>query len=261
MLLVLLGLPDASLAQEQGKNQQEPDSAWNDWNVRITPNFWFIGFKGDIVRPPVVAPLPAPPPTHEIDVGFKEISNSIKFALMLAGRFKRERIVTQFSFSSLVMESEAITPLELILQDNIINLTFAGGDFSAGYRFIEKPKLELDALVGAKYVYFKIGLKTKLLGSVPIQGERSVSWIDPLVGANLTYRPHRRIELVGYGDIGPRFPNEIRSYQAMGGASYRFTKTFLTTLGYRTYHVSVPNEEAIFVGDIRGWFVRVSFQF
>lgn len=261
VLLLLLGLPGAAIAQEEGSEQQEPDSAWHDWKVRISPNFWFIGFQGDLVRPPVPATLPEPPKRHKIDVGFKDIRSSIKFALMLAGRYERERIVSQFNFSSLVVESEAITPAELLLQNSVINLTYVGGDVSAGYRVIEKPKLDLDALVGAKYVYFKIGLKTELGGSVPIQGERSHLLVDPLVGAGLTYRPHRRMELLGYADIGPRIPHDIRSHQAMAGASYLFTKSFLVTLGYRTYHLSVPNEEAIFVGDIRGWLMKVSFQF
>jgi hypothetical protein len=261
VLLVLLALPGGAFAQEERAGEKVQDSDWQDWSVRISPNFWFIGFQGDIVRPPVPTPLPEPPPKYEIDVGFQDIRSSIKFALMLAGRYERERIVSQFNFSSLVLEGEAITPLELILQNSVINLTYVGGDVSAGYRIIRKPELDLDALVGAKYVYFGIGLKTELGGSVPIQDERSQLWIDPLVGASLTYRPHRRLELLGYADIDPRIPDDVRSYQALTEASYLFTKSFLVTLGYRTYHLSVPNEDAIFVGDVRGWLMKVSFRF
>ena len=242
--------------------KQGIDSTWNNWNFRISPYFWYIGLKGTIYRPPspVQMPIP-PPPKFEIDVSFKDIRHSIKFALMLAGQYRNKHIVTQFNFSSLVLESEAITPLELLLQDNIINLTFLAGDIGIGYRIIKNPKLEFDALLGIKFMYFGIGLKTKLAGIVPIEGERDNLWIDPVIGINFKYRPHHKIEFNSHADFGPPYPDNINSYQAMLGTSYLFTKTFLISVGYRIYHVDFPKDEAIFIGDIKGWMMRIDFQF
>ncbi len=248
----------ASFAQEK----QKIDSTWNNWDFRISPFFWLIGFQGTIYKPPVPAltPIP-PPPKYEIDVGYKDINNSIKFALMLAGQYRSEHIVTQFNFSALILETEAITPWELVLQDNIINLTYFSGDVGVGYRVINKPKFEFDALLGLKFIYFKIGLKTNLAGSVLVEGERDNLWVDPVVGINFKYIPHRKIEFAGYADIGPAFPDNVFDYQVMVGASYLFTKTFLITLGYRTYHIEFPKDEAIFDGTIKGWIMRIGFLF
>ncbi len=246
----------------QAQEKQELDSLWNDWNFRISPFFWYIGFEGTIYRPPQPALTPnPPPPKYEIDVSFKDIKNSIKFALMLAGQYRNKHIVTQFNFMSLVLESEAITPLELVLQDNIVNLTYMAGDLGIGYRVVKNPKFEFDALLGMKFVYLRIGLKTKLAGVVPIEGERSKLWVDPVIGTNIVYRPHRKIEFVGYADFGPPFPDNVNSYQAMIGANYLFTKTFMITLGYRAYHIDFPKEEAIFNGTIKGWIMKIGFQF
>ena len=244
------------------QEKQKTDSTWNNWNFRISPFFWYIGFKGTIYKPPepTLTPIP-PPPKYEIDVGFKDIKNSIKFALMLAGQYKNEHIVAQFNLSSLILESEAITPWELLLEDNIINLTYFAGDVGVGYRVIKNPKFELDALLGMKFIYFKIGLKTNLSGIVPIEGERDRLWIDPVVGINVKYIPHRKIEFAGYADIGPAFPDNIYDYQAMLGASYLFTKTFHMSLGYRAYHIEFPTDEAIFNGTIKGWIMKAGFQF
>jgi hypothetical protein len=242
--------------------KQQLDSTWNNWNFRISPFFWYIGFEGTIYRPPQLVQYPIPPPPkYEIDVGFKDIKNSIKFALMLAGQYRNEYIVTQFNFSSLILESEAITPLELLLQDNIVNLNYFSGDFGLGYRVVKHPKFEFDAMLGLKFIYFKIGLKTNLVGKVEVEGERDELWIDPTIGTNLIYRPHRKIEFVGYADYGPPFPDNVNSYQAMIGANYLFTKTFMITLGYRAYHIDFPKEEAIFNGTIKGWIMRIGFQF
>lgn len=216
------------------QERRKADSTWHDWNFRISPYFWYIGFKGTIYRPPQLTVLPEPPPPqYTIDVSFKDIKNSIKFALMLTGQYRSEHIVTQFNISSLILESVAITPLELVLQDNIVNLAYFGGDLEIGYRVVKNSKFEFDALAGLKFVYLKIGLKTNLVGIVPIEGERSKLWVDPVIGTNLAYRPHRKIEFICYADFGPPFPDNYNTYQVMIGANYMFTKTFMISLGGR----------------------------
>jgi hypothetical protein len=235
---------------------------WNDWNFRVSPYFWFVGLKGDIYRPPVPGnPIEPPPPKYGVDVGFKDIRNSIKFALMLAGQYRGERIVAQFNFSSLILESEAITPLELLLQDNIINLSYFGGDLEAGYRVVRNPKFEVDALAGLKFIYFGIDLSTDIAGSVEVEGARQKGWIDPTVAVNLRYYPFRKVSFIGYGDIGIPGVGSDFSSQFFTMVQYHFTKTFFTSLGYRSYFIKIPEDEAIFSGQLQGWIARLGFQF
>ena len=131
---------------------------------------------------------------------------------MLAGQYKNKHIVTQFNFSSLVLESEAITPLELVLQDNIVNLTYMAGDLGIGYRIVKKPKFEFDALLGMKLMYFRIGLKTKLAGIVPIEGERDKLWVDPVIG--LQGFQARRLAF-GLGFEGDAFKKAVKFIMAL----------------------------------------------
>jgi len=257
ILIYVLG----QAANLQAQDKQELDSTWNDWNFRISPFFWLIGFEGTIYRPPSLTNYPEPPPRYEIDVGFKDIKNSIKFALMLAGKFQSKHMVAQFNFSSLILESEAITPLELVLQDNIVRLNYFGGDVGIGYRAIKRPKIEFEPILGLKFVAFKIGLSTNALGNIQVNGERSKTWVDPVVGANVIYRPIKKLEFWGYGDIGPAWINNQYTYQVMASANYRFTKLFLLSIGYRYYSVEFPKKEAIYNGIIKGWVIRCSFQF
>lgn len=235
---------------------------WNDWDFRVSPYFWFVGLKGEINRPPApVNPEEPPPPKYEVDVGFKDIRNSIKFALMLAGQYRGNRLVAQFNFSSLILESEAITPLELILEDNIVNLTYFGGDLEVGYRVIKNPKFELDALAGLKFFYFGIDVSTKVGGSIPVEGARSRGWMDPTLAVNIRYNPHKKLSFVGYGDIGiPGIGSDFSS-QFITMVQYHFTKTFFTSLGYRSYFLKIPEDEAIFNGQLQGWIARLGFQF
>lgn len=245
------------------RSQEARDTVvWNDWNFRVSPYFWFVGLKGEIIRPPApINPVEPPPPQYDIDVGFKDIRNSIKFALMLAGQYRGDRIVAQFNFSSLILESEAITPLELLLQDNIINLSYFGGDLEVGYRVVRNPKFEVDALAGLKFFYFGIDVSTNVAGSVEVEGARERGWIDPTLAVNIRYYPIRKVSLIGYGDLGiPGIGSDFSS-QFITMVQYHFTKTFFTSLGYRSYFLNIPEDEAIFNGQIQGWIARLGFQF
>ena len=249
------------LFSAQGKNTQPKDSTWNKWHFRVSPYFWLLGLQGEIYQPPKPAQTPELDPTYEIDVGFRDIKNSIKFAAMLAGKYRSKVFVTQFNFASLILESEAITPLDLLLQDIVVNLNYFSGDISAGYRIIRMDKFELDGLVGLKFIYLKIGATSKIFGKIPLEGERDNLWLDPVIGTNIIYRPHKRVELGTYADFGGGLYGSNISYQVIGDATYKITRTFHMSLGYRLWGVEHEFEEAIFNGHFKGWLIRLGFQF
>lgn len=233
---------------------------YNNWNFRISPYFWFVGFKGTIYRPPQPTLLPDPEPSKEIDVSYGDIHNHLKFALMIAGEYRGKNLTFQFNSSSIVLQSEFFTPLEILLQGIVVNFTFSSGDASVGYRIIKSDKIDLDAIIGLKFVFFKLKAGANLLGIKDLQGERSWFLIDPVFGYKFRYRPTRKIEIMSYGDIGFILGNEL-SYQLFAGATYKFTKVFHTSIIYRYWALDVPSEEAIYVGSIKGWMLRIGFQF
>ena len=152
--LLLIFLLLMVLIPAEGKNRHPEDTTWNEWHFRISPYFWYLGINGEILRPPQPTQLPIPPPPRfEIDVSFKDIRNSIKSAAMLAGKYRTGRFVTQFNFASLILESEAITPLELLFQDLVLNFSIFTGDLAAGYRIIHERKFEFDEAIFNGHVH------------------------------------------------------------------------------------------------------------
>lgn len=247
------------------------DSTWHDWNLRIAPYVWLLGIKGQIaIDPdPVQLPeLPIPPEqlpsgysVYEIDLSFQEIVNSLKFALMLSGQYHFNRIVTQFNVSSLVLESDGITKWDYIFQNNTVRLAYAGGDLGIGYRVVPREKFKMDLLLGLKFVYFKVGLTTDLIGQKPVSAELSNFWGEPVLGMNISYRPLRWLELLGYGDVGPTLYNNKWTYQYVTSANFLITKHFYMTAGYRNYYVEGPIQEMSFTGTLSGMLIKFGFQF
>lgn len=272
ILLILLTVVMLSVSSRplSAQSKFKYDSTWGQWNVRLAPYVWLLGIKGDIVRPPKPINLPGSPPLpeqpielekYEIDIGFKEFRNSLKFAFMLSGQFNKNWLVTQFNVSSFILESEAVTPLEYVLQSNIINLAYVGGDLGFGYRIIRNPKLEFDALLSVKFVYTRVRIATDILGNMHLEGAHQLLWADPVLATNLLYRPVPRLELALYGDIGSTLVNKELTYQFSGAVNFMVSKLIYLSAGYKTYYAKIPEDVAVFWGTLSGMIIRLGFQF
>jgi len=123
VVVLMMALLVGTSAQVEAQGRFKYDSTWSQWNIRFAPYIWLIGIEGEIDRPPPIVQLPDYPPvpvhpieSYGIDIGFKDFRNSLKFAFMLSGQFKKEWFVTQFNVSSFIIEGEAITPLDYLAE-------------------------------------------------------------------------------------------------------------------------------------------------
>ena len=180
---------------------------------------------------------------------------------MAAGEYRHKRFVTQFNVASVILDGEAISPLDYILQDVYLRFAYVSGDLTAGHHFIMNDKLEIAGMAGLKYIYFNIKGSTSLVGKVDFEGERNFLWLDPVFATRIKYKPHKRIELAMYSDIGGFILGNELNYQFIGSANYIVSKWFLVSLGYRLWGLKVEEDEALYNGRIKGFVVRLGFQF
>ncbi|MCU4177424.1 DUF481 domain-containing protein [Carboxylicivirga sp. N1Y90] len=272
--IVIFILLQVFATDSAAQNFFEKDSTYNKWHFRTGPYVWLLGFQGTIIRPPEppgnppvegppeIGTLPEAAPRYDIDLSFRDIRHSIKFALMFTGQYRNDFMVAQFNVSSLVLRSGFKTPFDFFLQNSFTDLTYVGGDFGLGYRLIKKKQFDIDVLLGAKFAYFKVGITSEIFGRKPVSISRDNLWVDPLFATNIKYRFNSKVEIVSYGDLGPGFfARDDFSYQYIIGINYLFTKSFLTTLGYRHIYYETPNKDALYQGSIKGPLLRLCFQF
>lgn len=240
----------------------KPEENKREWYIRISPHFWFINLKGEIIRPPVPL-VPTQPietePTHEIDISFGELKGSIIFAFMGSGQYIQNRFITRFNVTSLILEGDFITTFDLVLQDVKGRLEYFAGDIGTGYDVLNKPKLNIYLLGGFKFVYMYIGIEASAVGKIPIEGIRDRWFVDPVIGTYVRYRPAKWLEINGYGDIGFFLGDEITS-QIIAEANFFLTPWFYVAGGYRYWYLNVPKDEAIYNGQITGSVVKIGFQ-
>jgi len=260
-----------SISNSDSTDYTVKDTTWNQWNFRLSPYAWLLGIKGQIAITPDPVQLPELPPPietlpsgysiYDIDLSFQDVRHSLKFILMLSGQYRGDRFVTQFNLSSFVIESDALAPFDYVFQNSSLRVAYAGGDLGAGYRIIRNKKFEFDILLGLKFVYSKVGLDTEIVGQAPISVVADKLWTDPVIGTNFAFRPHKRIELMAYGDIGSTLLNENLTYQFIFNAHFNITRLFYISAGYRKYYVDFSAHEAFFSGSLQGMIVIIGLQF
>ena len=227
--------------------------------LRLGPFFWFVNLKGTLYKPPAPSTLPEPPPPKfDIDLSFKDISSNLKFALMFYSEYRAQKTTFRTSLSTIMLEGQALTPGDLILQDVKYKFTYFAGEVSAGRTILKKDKLRLDALAGFKWVHFAIAGSTKAGGNIPFEGNRAKWWFDPMIGTDILYEPFKRLEVHFYGDVGGFLESRV-TYQFLGEIDYYFNPWLYLSLGYRHWHLKVTPEDAIFNGQITGATIRLGF--
>lgn len=258
IVLILLTGSLFSFGQDLEISKEEQ---FENWNFRIGPYFWFLGIKGTIEKPPTPTNYPEPEPSYDIDIPFKDVKNSLKFAFLLASEYRKDRFLATINFTSFILQGSAISPLDLAAQNIEYRLGFASGEAMAGYRILKKKKFKIDGLAGLKFIYFKIGGSTDIINRVPLEGERDKMWIDPIFALRFVYIPHYRVEFVTYADLGPFQSDNILSYQFIGAVNILISKWLYVSPGYRYWSVNTNKNEAIFNGQMLGFHIRLGAQF
>ena len=264
LVFILLGGFTANIACSQEVEDPQSKRDWEDWNFRLSPFFWYIGFNGTLTTPPL-PPLPVQLPESEenefdIDIGFKDVRSSIKYAMMFSGQYRNQKINVVMNYSHLILEGEAVTPLEILIRGIDYRFRHVSGDMSIQYRIIKNQKFNLDAGIGLKVVDEKIESVVNFPLDQSVDLDTTANWIDPVLSTLVRFIPHPKVDIVVYVDVGSGLIGDL-SYQSMGGISYRFTRVFSLSAGYRIWGVRKEFENAILRGNVNGWTTRLGFRF
>ena len=244
-------------------NAQKRDSVAsnNDWQLRIGPYYWFIGIEASLERPPVPSTLPEIQPQFDISIPYNEVKNSLKFAFLINTDFNKNRWLGVLNATSFILEGDAITPNEIILRNSNYRLAMAFGEALAGYEVVSKPKFRVQGFLGTKVIFNKIGVRATYGLKQQFERERQGLWIEPVIGMRIKYLPHSRIECSAYADYGPfRSKNELTNQFTLN-VNVLLNKWLYVAPGYRYWMFRVNKDQAIFNGQMYGFFVRIGGQF
>lgn len=245
-------------------SSQETDSSFVEdpaWTFRIGPYYWFLGIEASLVRPPQPSTLPEPRYEFNLSIPYEEVQNSLKFAFLINTEYNKNRWIGILNATSFILEGEAITPREIVLQNSHYRLAMGFGEALGGYEVFSRKKFQIQGLVGAKLFFNKIEARATAANQIDFSGERQNTWVEPILGVKLRYIPVHRVEVNLYGDYGPIRKKEELTSQLVFNINILLNKWLYVAPGYRYWLFQVDKSEAIFNGEIYGAYIRVGAQF
>jgi hypothetical protein len=222
----------------------------NRWSFDVTPYLWVAGVD-------VATSLPGGPSTPS-DVS--RFDTRISGGAMLAAEVRYRSVGLLVDFAWLQLDTEAINPGPLYSGVNLKS-DFFHTTAALTYRLPLQGNLHADVLAGARvwHVNEDLEFKSGLLPGLKQSGDKT--WVDPLIGAELSYDLSRDWSLVTKGTVGGFGVSSDMAYEVFGGVNYRVSGWFSTTLGYRYLHEEYSRSGFNFDLDAHGFLLGFGFHF
>jgi hypothetical protein len=240
---VVFFAPRASAQSQTPANtvSPEPKETASDpgWHASITPYIWFSGLHG------TVGVL-----DHEASVhaSFGDIFNYLNIGLMGQFEVRHDRVVMPVDFLWMKLSDNKALPIDEEAESAKAKMTETILTPKIGYRFVDKKRLKMDAVLGFRYWH--------LTNSVTLQPEveggrfsHTADWVDGVGGARIEASLTPKVSLIVAGDAGG---GSARSdYQVAGLLGYKISRRWVLLGGYRYLSVNYrPAGEDRFIYDV-----------
>ncbi len=236
LTLVIALLPSALRADDSDK-----------WTFDVVPYLWAASLD-------VETSLPSTPP------GVDRFDTRISAGAMFAAQARYRSVGLFVDFAWLRLDTEALNPGPAFsavgLKSDFIHVTAA-----LTYRLPLTGKFHAEVLAGARLwnVNEDLVFQSGVLPGFTSSGDKT--WVDPVIGAALSYDLSKRWFVAGKGTVGGFGVSTDLAWEVFGGVGYRFTDWCSATVGYRYLHEDYSRDGFSFNLDAHGFLVGFGFHF
>jgi hypothetical protein len=180
--------------------------------------------------------------TAETELSFGDILDDLDFAFFATFEARNGPWVILGDINYTALGSSLATPGPVFSSAEVdTTLTIVSG--FGGYAVVDQPDVRLE--LGGGLRFYDLGLDASLVGSAAPGGQTfnfSETWVDAIVGANLSVPISDRWFARGYADIGGFGIGDSSelSWQIYAGGGYIINQTWAVEFGYR--HLSIEKE-------------------
>jgi len=221
-LLLLLNIGSLQFLSAQDNSETET-STDTSWKFTVTPYLWMTNLKGDLTV--INQNIP-------VDLSFSEdLLSNLKMAAMVHAEAKKNRLsfMIDVFYAKLGTDGQRTGILDNTkdVRLRLKETMFEGG---LGYTFAQTGGFSIDALVGARY----FNVNTNVQINEIVIADKDINFLDPYVGVRFKNECHKWV-LSGRADIGGFDMGSDHSYKINGLISYKFSESFVTSVGYQLY--------------------------
>jgi len=222
-------VPIAAQTQPAGKTDNTTSPAPEGWHFGLSPYLWLSGIHG------TVGVLGRDASVH---AGFGDIISNLNLGLMAAAELRHKRVLLVTDLMWIKLSEDKGLPEnqlgEITAKSRVQNFMLGP---EVGYRFVEQPRLNVDAFTGFRYWHLGSSLEFE---PNPLGQKLSTSqnWVDPLLGARLQTPLSPKIRFTLFGDVGGFGAGSQLEWQVAGLLGYQLNKRFTLQAGYRYLDVN-----------------------
>jgi len=222
ILLLLLNIGSLQFLSAQDNSETET-STDTSWKFTVSPYLWMTNLKGDLTVVNQNVP---------VDLSFSEdLLSNLKMAAMVHAEAKKNRLsfMIDVFYAKLGTDGQRTGILDNTkdVRLRLKETMFEGG---LGYTFAQTGGFSIDALVGARY----FNVNTNVQINEIVIADKDINFLDPYVGVRFKNECHKWV-LSGRADIGGFDMGSDHSYKINGLISYKFSESFVTSVGYQLY--------------------------
>jgi hypothetical protein len=223
ILLLLLNIVSSQFLLAQDNLETETSKTDDSWTFSVTPYLWMTSLKGDLTV--INQNIP-------VDLNFSEdLLSNLKMAAMVHAEVKKNKVSFMIDafYAKLGVDGQRTGVLNRTkdVRLRVKETMFEGG---LGYTFAQTGGFSMDALVGLRY--FNVNNNVQINDIVI--ADKDINFLDPYVGVRLIHECNKWI-ISGRADIGGFDIGSDHSYKVNGLVSYKFSKSFVTSVGYQLY--------------------------
>ncbi|HSI84984.1 MAG: hypothetical protein ACAI35_28190 [Candidatus Methylacidiphilales bacterium] len=197
----------------------------SDWQFKVGIPGWMPGVEGEVGVRNV---------TGDLDIGFDDLLRHIKAVAVLGFEIRHDKWA--FAADGLYMKvADNLETRDIIFDSANITFEQAIVNFALSYRFIDTPRITMDASVGGRFQYIGMTLDLETRRTrIPSQSrEDSRDWVDPIIGINTTVQIYKPLAFTFKGDVGGFGVGSELTYQLYAGLDLQLSRRFYASLGYR----------------------------
>jgi hypothetical protein len=200
----------------------------DDWHIAISPYLWFAGAHGT---------LGARGRTASFHASAADVLSKFNIGLMGAVEARKRRFVVPIDFMWIKLSDDkafpqspfpGITSIKAKATETILTP-------KAGYRVVDSPKLQADALIGLRYWHIGENLSFQPSGLLSNYSQ-AANFVDVIAGAKISMALSPKASVTVLGDAGAGQANV--DYQVAAFLGYRVKPTVTLGVGWRYLDVN-----------------------
>jgi hypothetical protein len=195
----------------------------DNWHLAISPYLWFAGVHGTIG---------ARDRSASFHASAGDVISKLNIGLMGAVEARKKRFVVPIDFMWIKLSDDTAIPEEAYPGVSSIKAKMTQTIFTpkVGYRVVDSPKLQADALVGLRYWHLGENLSFQPSGLLD-DDSQAANFVDVVAGAKISMALSPKASVTILGDAGGGQAN--LDYQVAAYLGYRIKPTVMLGVGWR----------------------------